>query len=277
MSGEGVKLSEKEFAEECKGIVDKARSNNVTLRVLGALAVYVHSAHSEDSLSLYDSIKRLGENRSTFTDIDLVGYSSEGKEIDTFFERTLGFKPDVMLKMLYGKRRSIYYHPDNSYFVDVFFDKLEFSHDVEFGSKPRNGRLEYDYPTITLADIVLEKTQIHRINLKDLIDLAILFLGHDVETKQQSETIDGHYVATVLSRDWGFWRDGTNNLGNLKHYVTQLLSEQRLVKSQHDVITRRADRLLEVIEEMPKTREWQKRAKVGTTKPWYREVEEVVR
>lgn len=277
MSGERVKLSEKEFAEECRDIVEKARNKNATLRALGALAVYIHSAHSEDSLSLYDSIKRLGENKSAFTDIDFIAYSREGRQIDTFFEKTLGFKPDVVLNALYARRRSIYYHPDSSYFVDVFYDKLEFSHDVEFGSKPGNGRLEYDYPTITLADIVLEKTQINRINLKDLIDLAILFLGHDVETKQQSEVIDGHYIATVLSRDWGFWRDATNNLDNLKHYVTKLLSEQKLLKSKHDVITRRADRLLEIIEEMPKTREWQKRAKVGTARPWYREVEEVVR
>jgi hypothetical protein len=36
------------------------------------------------------------------------------------------------------------------------------------------------------------------------------------------------------------------------------------------------DKLLNVITNCPKTRKWEKRAKAGTNKPWYRDVEEVV-
>ncbi|MEI6308399.1 MAG: hypothetical protein WCP58_02000 [bacterium] len=70
--------------------------------------------------------------------------------------------------------------------MDVFYARLNFSHPVEFGRIPGKGRLELDFPTIALADIVLEKLQIHFINKKDLIDLILLFCGHELaETDQK--------------------------------------------------------------------------------------------
>jgi hypothetical protein len=277
MTGNVSNFSEEEFVKECIWIVEEAKKNNVTLRILGALAVYIHCSHSVDCLSLYTSVKRLGNNLATFTDMDLITYSSETKHVEKFFEKVLGFKPNLVLNALYGKRRSIYYHPSGSYYVDIFYDKLEFSHNVDFGSKTGKCRLEYDYPTITLADIVLEKTQINRINLKDILDLVVLFLGHDIGTKQEKEVIDGCYIATILSDDWGFWYDATNNLNNVKQYVSQLFLDKKLKKDSHNLITERVNRLLKMIDDAPKTKNWQKRAKIGTSKPWYREIEEVVR
>ena len=42
-----------------------------------------------------------------------------------------------------------------------------------------------------------------------------------------------------------------------------------------DVVGERASGLLELMQEWPKSRRWNRRARVGTRKPWYRLPEEV--
>jgi hypothetical protein len=161
--------------------------------------------------------------------------------------------------------------------VDVFLDKLEFSHEVIFGEKPGNGRLELSYPTITLGDIALEKLQIHFINRKDVVDLILLFLTHDVEGQESKDAIDGRQIATVLSDDWGFWYDATSNLDKVKSLTMTLTESAKVSEEQADIITQRINKLRKMIDDTPKTKNWEKRAKTGTSKPWYREIEEVVR
>jgi hypothetical protein len=271
-----VEISEEEFLKEALGIVEKAQSRGIYLRILGALAVYIHSLDKPDCINAFRSLGRFGEGKPLFTDLDLIGYSKQRKEITKLFEE-LKFQPDRMVNVLFADRRLIFYHPQGKYHVDVFLNKLEFSHDVHFGEKPGSGRLELDYPTITLADIVLEKLQIHFINLKDLIDLIVLFMGHDVSEKSDKDTIDGGYIARILSDDWGFWYDAVTNLDKTKSLAKTFIETGKLSNEQVKIITERIDKLRNIIDTTPKTKNWEKRAKTGTNKPWYREVEEVVR
>jgi hypothetical protein len=178
---------------------------------------------------------------------------------------------------MFGHKRLIYYHPQRKYHVDVFLNKLEFSHDVEFGDKPGEGRLEIDYPTISSADIVLEKLQIHQINRKDLIDLIMLFVVHDVTGEFGKDCIDGAYIGRTLSSEWGFWYDATTNLEKVTGLLEALEKESKLSRAQSQIAEQRLEKLLDYVKNTPKERNWEKRAKTGTRKPWYREVEEVQR
>ncbi|MEM2384552.1 MAG: hypothetical protein QXX99_04375 [Candidatus Bathyarchaeia archaeon] len=270
-----IPLHEDQFAEESVSIIDKAAGQNIVLRILGALAVYMHCKHNEDAINIYKRIKRLGEDKPIFTDLDLVAYGKQRKHVIHFFERTLYFKPNLIINALFGSNRLIYYHPIGYFKVDIFFDKLEFSHDVRFGEGPGRGRLELDYPTISLADLALEKLQIHQINLKDIIDLMVLFMAHDVGTSKDREFIDGSYIANILADDWGFWYDATRNLNTVKSFAKKFYLEGKLTSEEQNIMMNRIDKLLKIIEEEPKTKNWLKRAKVGTSKPWYREVEEI--
>jgi hypothetical protein len=266
-----VTLSDEDFVREAICLVDKAKENGVILRVIGALAVYLHSRDHPEALKLYNTLQRFGEGKPKFTDLDLMAYSAQRNLVRDFFEKTVRFKPDVQINTLFGHKRLVYCHPKNYYHVDVFFDKLEFSHDVLFGSKPGSGRLEMDYPTISLADIILTKTQIHQINIKDVVDLIILFAGHDVDEEV------GQRVASVLSDDWGFWYDATTNLNKVKRHVEALRSDSKISNEQYELIKGGIDKLLTIIARAPKTKNWLKRAKIGTSKSWYRDVEEIVR
>lgn len=62
-----------------------------------------------------------------------------------------------------------FYDKQNGFSIDIFLDRLEMCHDIDF-----KGRLELDYPTIPLAEMLLEKLQIVQINEKDVKDVIIL-------------------------------------------------------------------------------------------------------
>ncbi len=273
-----VKLTDEEFLKDVQSIIEKSHSEGISQRALGSLAVYMHSLHTPEVVTTYKSVGRFGEGMPMFTDLDLAGYSKQSRHISKFF-RSLGFKPNDLVNGFFGDRRLVYFEPEGKYHVDVFLNKLEFSHDVHFGDKPGSGRLELDFPTISLTDIVLEKLQIHHINRKDLIDLAILFLGHDVSENDhgQKETVGGGYVAQLLGDDWGFWYDAVNNLDKVNAQAGDLSTQGKLSPQQMATVSERVNKLKRVLENSPKSKNWEKRAKVGTKKPWYRDVEEVVR
>ncbi len=273
-----VSLSDQDFLKEAEAIVRAAQADGTSLRILGSLAIYAHSAHIPEAVSLFHALGRVSAGTPLFTDLDLMGYAKQGRAISGVFEK-MGFKPDNMVNGFFGDRRLIYYEGSNKFHVDVFLDKLEFSHDVEFGKKPGDGRLEMDFPTITLSDIVLEKLQIHKIGRKDLVDLMILFYGHEVKPSAatEKEAVDAGYIANLMADDWGFWYEATQNLGKMRQLLGTFVSEGKVKPDQTSRIEARAGALEAALKSVPKGRHWEKRAKAGTSKPWYREVEEVVR
>ncbi len=269
-----VSLSPEEFVKQSVNIVERAQNNGIILRILGALAIYIRTEGYQEARRIYEVIPRFGEGKPLFTDLDLMAYSSQRSDIIKFFQ-DLGFKP--LLNPLYSYKRLIYDTPERYFHIDIFFDKLEFSHDVNFGSKPGKGRLDLDFPTITVTDLVLEKLQIHQINMKDIVDLMVLFRAYDISMQFNKNVIDASYIASILSDDWGFWFDVTNNLNKVKQFTDKFYSDGKLYDKDRTVIMDRIDKLLKIIEETPKTKKWIKRSKEGTSKPWYREVEEVER
>ena len=271
-----VNMDDNSFVNLAKEIVDKAKENGVVLRILGALSVYIHT-EDDDIRKLFYTLERLGEGKPLFTDLDTVAYSKQQPMVKKFFENTLKFKPNLYVNTLFAFKRNIFEHPDSAFAVDVFYDRLEYSHNVEFGNAPSRGRLEIDYPTITLADIVLEKLQIHKINKKDIVDLIILLLQHDLYDGVKVQTIDYSYISKVLSDDWGFYYDAISNLDKVKMFATSFKEEGKLNESVQKTIFERVDALIEAIENAPKTRNFQNRAKKGTSIPWYNDVEEVER
>ena len=273
-----VALGEDEFLREARAIVDAAQAQGAALRILGSLGIYAHSMHVPECISVLHRVGRISEGTPLFTDLDLMGYASQGRSISRVFE-SLGFKPDDMINGFFGDRRLIYYEGKNRFHVDIFLDKLEFSHDVLFGKKPGTGRLELDSPTISLTDMVLEKLQIHRIGRKDLVDLLVLFLGHEAKAKPNGdrEVIDAGHIASLLADDWGFWYESMQNLEKTRHLLGGFAAQDRISPDLTARILERVGNLERVLREIPKGRHWEKRAKVGTAKPWFREVEEVVR
>ena len=142
-------------------VADRGR----VIRVLGSIAVALHCPNAG---ALIAGFKR------TYADIDFVGYGRDAKEIAAAIGG-LGYIEDRQIYIFSEGRRAIFDHPSADIHIDVFYDRLEFCHVI-----PLDGRLEADAPTIPLAELLLSKLQIVKLNEKDVVDAILLLLDHQL-------------------------------------------------------------------------------------------------
>jgi hypothetical protein len=252
-------------------IVNQAQEAGITIRLLGATAVRLQAGAHAD---LFYRLDRLASGGKAFTDIDLAAYSKQRSNLRKFLEKTLGYKLDQYSVLMHGNERMILHHPEGKYSVDVFYDKLQYSHEVHFGSSPHDGRLSLDPVTISPTDLVLEKTQIHEINEKDIKDLITLFAACESSDEEGRGRINCKHIAKILANDWGFWYDVRSNLDKVAHFAQRYREEGRLDSEVLETILRRIGDLRRAVDETPKTNSWEKRNKDGTKKKWWNDVEE---
>jgi hypothetical protein len=236
-------------------LIEGANSKGLYLRVLGAVAFRLHCPKFGHLL---------GKAR-TITDIDLMAYNRQIGQIERYLLEN-GYEMRVTSIASVAARRRIFYDKQNGFSIDIFLDRLEMCHDIDF-----KGRLELDYPTIPLAEMLLEKLQIVQINEKDVKDVIILLREHEIGDKDE-ETINANYIAKLLANDWGFYYTATMNLNKIKNLLDHY---SELVENDKKLIEGRIDKLLDIIEVEPKSLGWKMRAKIGTKKQWYRKVEEI--
>lgn len=254
--GEQDRAERDMFENELKRILVASDQMNLNLRVIGSLAFQMHCPKFG---YLQAALGR------AYTDIDFAGYKKETKEIkDLMF--SLGYEEDREVFIVSENYRSIFHSTSSSLHVDVFYDKLDFCHPISW-----NGRLEVDNPTIPLAEMVLEKMQIVKINEKDIIDTIMLLLEHPLGTKDQ-ETINMGRIAQMCARDWGLWRTTTMNLEK----VGALAQEYEILEpAQKAHVASQVRAAIDQIEAEPKALAWKLRARVGDRVKWYKEVDEV--
>ena len=243
---------------EASRLVDEAQKAGITLRVMGACAFRIHCPNSN---KLYENLAR------PITDIDLASYGKYNGKMKSFFD-SQRYASDARVIALFGRERHQYTHPDGAVKVDVFFDRLSMNHIVDF-----KNRLELDSPTITLADLLLEKLQIVQLTEKDIKDTLVLLREHPVGTNE-NETVNGAYVAKILANDWGFWYTVTTNLQKVREYVNE---SDLLTEEDKAIVSKRMDELKAAIEAQSKSTKWKMRSRIGPKKKWYNEVETVVR
>ena len=250
-----------ELLSEGRKIVEDANQRGITLRLLGATAIMIHSPKD---LPAFDKLNR------QLSDIDFMALSKQEKKVIEFLQEKsyIYDRTNRSVAMTSSSSRYIFEHPTNKMHVDIFFDKLQMCHTIDFTK-----RLSVDSPTISLADLLLEKMQIVEINEKDLKDTLVLLREHEIDT-HDNDTINQTYVSGILSRDWGFYYTVTQNLNKVRDaaqkYPIFEPSDQQVVKSK-------IDKLLDAIERQPKTMGWKMRSKIGTKQRWYTEVEDVSR
>jgi hypothetical protein len=245
------------FIKQAHHILDEANQRNITLRLVGALAFHIHCP-------AFNYIQK--ESQRYFTDVDFMAYVEQKSDIEKMFAE-MGYREDPRIKTVPGLRRSIFFTRDHAWHSDVFYDVLDFSHEVNF-----KGRLKIDYPTISLVDLLLEKMQIVKINEKDVIDTLMLFREHDVGSRDD-ETINIDYLARVCKSDWGLWKTTTTNLGKVDQLADQY---SVLTADDRATIRERIHRTIERIEIEPPTLRWTLRSRVGERIKWYRDVDEVM-
>jgi len=245
---------EKKFLKWLKEILDEADKRNITMRIMGALAFRIHCPKFK--FIMY-SVNRY------LTDLDFAAYMKDADKISRLLE-DLGYKEILPVRAYFGGTRRIFQSDAYGIKVDVFLDKLRMCHDINFV-----GRLEIDYPTISLVDLLLEKMQIVKIDAKDIIDTIALIREHDIGN-HDNETINVEYLASLCASDWGLWMTVTTNLNKVKSFLQEL---EVLGEKDKDNVRKKIDAILDTIERKPKSLSWKIRAKIGTRKKWYRTID----
>ena len=247
-----------DFLEEVTRILDAAKERGITIRLMGATAIRVHSP---SSVRLHEEVL----NRA-LSDLDFMTYRRHITEVRRLLQ-DLNYVWDEVIARV-SEYRDIFHDTVNKRMVDVFYDKLHMCHTIEF-----KGRLEADYPTIPVADLLLEKLQIVELNEKDIKDMIVLLREHPIKETDE-DAVNGRYIARLLANDWGFYHTSTTNLKNLRDH---LISMYDIPQEDTERIKVRINELLKAIEREPKSLKWKMRAKVGTRQKWYRDVEGVIR
>ena len=240
----------KKFQEEAVRVVKAGEEAGVHLRVIGALAFW---HHCPEYGYLQEKLNRV------YTDIDFAGYGKQSRDISKFFP-TIGYEEDPEINAFHAEGgRFVFNNPTNHIHVDVFMDKLDFCHTI-----PWKGRLEVDSPTIPLAELLLEKMQIVKINEKDIIDTIMLLLEHEVDA-HDNDCINHARVSKLCAAEWGLWRTTTMNLEKVRDYLPHLDVDA----ADKQTVTKRIAELMSAMDDYPKGTKWKLRAKGGDKVRWY--------
>jgi hypothetical protein len=228
----------------------------VLLRVLGSLGV---SLHCPTSAALLPAFER------TYADIDFAAYSRDAGIVSSFLA-SAGYAEDREVAMTSEGRRGLFDHPRNGIHIDVFYDRLEFCHRI-----PLHRRLECDRPTIPLAELLLSKLQIVKINQKDVVDVILLLLEHELADRHE-ESIDVGRVAGLCAADWGLWRTTTLNMEKVSALA---LTYPQLDQPARERVIGQVGELVARLDAEPKSFGWRARSRVGERVKWWTDVDEV--
>ena len=242
---------------EVDRIIGTAEAAGVTLRVLGSIGV---ALHCPDAKALLPAFER------TYADIDFAAYGRQARELTAAISG-LGYREDREVSITSEGRRAIFDHPTApQVHLDVFFDELEFCHRI-----PLAGRLVADRPTIPLAELLLSKLQIVKLNEKDVVDTILLLLDHDLG-EGDADVIDLARIARLCADDWGLWRTLTMNLDKVATFAGRY---EQMTTAQRGRAIEAAAALKRGIDEIPKSLSWRMRDRIGDRRQWWTDVDEV--
>jgi hypothetical protein len=232
--------------EEAERVATAAGEAGVTLRVTGGVGVALTCESARD-----DPLAR------PYSDIDMVGHARERKPIVDLLGG-MGYVPDETFNAVHGARRLFFWDDANQRQFDVFLDKVEMCHVIDLRQ-----RLRAPGPALASADLLLMKLQIVESNEKDLRDIVCLLTDQDF-TEGADAGIDLPYLADLAANDWGLWRTVTMVAQRADAWAMQLpgLASRARV---HDQVSR----FIAALEEVPKSRAWKLRARIGERKRWY--------
>jgi hypothetical protein len=247
-------------------IVEAADARGLLVRLMGGMAIRAHAP------------EWTARTRRIEVDLDFATRSRDRAAFYELLEQE-GYTPDRRHNALFGGHQAYFVDAPRNRPVDVLVDRLEMCHRFDFAD-----RLAASRPTLPLAELLLSKLQVVRINRKDVLDALVLLaehpLGEDdgaLDSAHGLGAISVPRIVSFTSNDWGWWRTVTGNLDKLAAYLDVELREGDLDVGRavrYDAASQVAALRIR-IDEAPKSARWRLRARVGERMTWYAEPEEV--
>lgn len=245
--------TEREVEAEARRLALGIQETGLPLRLLGGLGIRLHATGA-----MHPALAR------SYADIDLVCSRKAGRDVSRFLVAA-GYEANERFNAMNGSERMIFYDRPNMRHVDVFVGAFRMCHAL-----PLADRLERDSPTLPLAELLLTKLQVVQLNAKDANDIIAVLLDHDV-SEHDDDAVNAAYVAELLARDWGLWRTSHGSLERTR----EALAESELSADEQERVLDRVERLWERVEREPKGLRWRSRARIGESKRWYDEPDEI--
>jgi hypothetical protein len=243
------------IADEARRIVEAGQAQGIILRLLGGLAVRLHSPSAT-----HRALAR------AYPDIDLATPARRSHMVETLLTG-LGYEPDKSFNLLNGDSRLLFYDQGHSRQIDVFVGVFEMCHRL-----PVAERLDSDALTIPLAELLLTKLQIVHMNEKDVRDICALLLDHPF-SEVDRETINLLRITRICAEDWGLWKTVTLSLRKVQGFC----DAYDLEAAAKLTIIERLNELRTALEHAPKSLKWRMRSAIGERVQWYDLPEEVRR
>ena len=253
---------------EALRIVGLADERKLLVRLMGGMAI---RAHAPDWPA-----------RTRRVEVDL-DFATRSRDRGAFYELLTaeGYTADKRHNALFGGKQAYFVDVPRNRPVDVLVDSLEMCHRFEFGD-----RLAASSPTLPLAELLLSKLQVVKINRKDVLDALVLLAEHPLgkddgapDSRHGLGSINVPRILSFTSNDWGWWRTVTGNLDTLDQYLAVELSPEDLdLNNGRDILfdpKAQVASLRTAINDAPKSTKWKLRARVGERAVWYQDPEEM--
>lgn len=241
--------------DECAELLRDTDERGLRVRLLGGMAVRTLLGQR-----LHPSFRR------SINDIDVITTRKDARALEELLAAR-GWAPEASFNALNGARRLLFRDPRSSAQVDVFVGAFEMCHRLPLGD-----RMDEFGPTLPATELLTTKLQIVALNAKDRSDLYALLHACDLADGDHRAIEPGVFGA-MAAGDWGLFHTFELNLAHLR----EAIGETELSASERAVVAARIGRLVEALEQSPKTRAWKLRARLGERKRWYDDPEEVDR
>lgn len=242
---------------EAQRLVAAAQARDVTLRLLGGVAIRLRCSHATHRTL----------NRS-YGDIDFVAPRAQGRLLREILAAH-GYTGDRRFNALHGDKRLLFFDEARSRQVDVFLRTFEMCHKL-----PLEDRLTIHPLALSPADLLLTKLQIVQLNTKDVQDILALLLDFEplASPVNPGEAIDLTIIAGLCANNWGWFTTVHDSLEKTAQMAIPLLAadelatvEQRIAAIKHTLAT------------TPPSLRWRLRSLFGRRIGWYELPEEVQR
>jgi len=215
-------MTTEQLAALARELVDVAAQKNLTVRVLGGVAVYLTC----ESIGSHPTLQR------NIADIDLV---APRQDLESVVQLFLG----KGLKKLLQTDRTLHFDRDG---IQVELSSPLFREDfsLDLGS-----RLTLYTPTLPLADLLLVKLQRKNFVEKDIKDSIALLLDHRVAREEADEQISYSYIAQLTRGNWGRFHTVYDNTIALEKILPKYIEpeEAQLVWRRIELIQGEMDRV----------------------------------
>jgi hypothetical protein len=235
--------------DEGERVAVAAREAGLSLVLLGGVVVWLRCPSAREAPLARE-----------YGDADFIGHARDRKAITAFLEGE-GYEPDRMFNALHGASRLNFHDPERDRPVDVLLDRFAMCHELDLADRVDGGEL-----TLPLADLLLTKLQVVRLNDKDALDLFAMLGDHAFGP----DDIDLDRILAVTRGDWGFEHTIHGTLRTLRERLPGL----GLPEDARERIAARADELDAALAAAPKSTRWRMRARVGERVRWYEDPEE---